>query len=187
MNVRILGLLLIITCVCCEKMFAQDEALEVTLGRIETKELTDLTGLDIFLGNVKVKRGQRLRAALFQHNEGEPEPKRILHREATAQRDGVAECLALFRRPDQKLGSVLLSEEPEMTFRLAFMGAATGGLNGVIPAPLAEVPVGNRKLDVHDTPQKFVDGSYELFRLYRTDAGGAVLFPRVSFRIEAVK
>src|SRR4029079_12119225 len=108
---------------------------------------------------------------------------------AKALKDGPATLTASFLRPDRKLASVFLSEEPKMEFRIQFDGAATGGLSGFIKNPLGEIPLGEKALTIHQVPTKSARTA-QLFLLFGTKHMDGkplpLMYPRAGLHVEVM-
>src|SRR5215467_13735812 len=136
---------LVVVASAAARLVAQ-EPLEVKRVRVDGTDIADMTGLDIYKYEVKVKKGQTITVSLDVQMEETSEPVKYIAHKAVASQDGPATLTACFLRSDRKLASVFLSTEERMEFRIQLDGAANGGLSGFIKNPLGEIPIGQKAL-----------------------------------------
>jgi hypothetical protein len=121
---------------------------------LNTDDLVEAAGLDIYKFNVELAKGESFKVVLRVCESKESPSREIVGRSFKKTFEKPTTVRVSFLRRDRKLSGFLLSDEAEAEYRLSCAGGATGGIATIVKNPLGQLDPTRRGLLIGDSDKE---------------------------------
>ncbi len=117
-------------------------------GEVTTKDLLDVTGINLYKFRLDIRKGERLRLTLREFPTKDSKGKELYSVEFEKEEEEATTLRIAFLRDDRRMKEVLLSEEEWMELRVRCSGCSPRGVVTNVPVPLSKASLTKRSLFV---------------------------------------